>query len=114
MKHCQGAAANSDELEERTITAVELLRSGCEEKSALSEVRHYLIDYAASSDAWAVTAPGDWNLGMHFIIIDHALPGQNLMLTTFSIPHGEKISDEQLAQLVKTVVSGQGSCCSSI
>jgi hypothetical protein len=100
--------ATDETLENQAVAAIEQLKASGAGKGELPDVRGDLALYAATSDAWAATGPPDWELGMHFVVIDYALPGDNLMLTTFSVPHSAQLSEEQVAHLVGTVVSGHG------
>lgn len=77
----------------------------------LATIRRALIDYVAQSDTWSAATTKERDIGMHFIVIDHSLPGGHLLLSTFSIPSKEQLSADQVAQLVNTVINGGGRCC---
>lgn len=101
---------SAQSIEDRAQTAIQELSGQVNEQQA-AQARQNLVDYVIQSDSWRAATAKDWEIGMHFIVVDHCLPGGHVLLSTFSIPSSELLSSDQVAQLVNTLISGGGRCC---
>jgi len=92
--------------------AIKHLDAKGDEARSLDELRASLLAIAACSDAWQAIQPNHWQEGIQIVVVDYLLPDGSLMFIPFSFPYHQILDDNQLAQLVERVVSGQGGCCS--
>ena len=70
-----------------------------------------LLDYLPKHDAITTADAKDWQQCLQVLVVDYALPGDNLMLTVFVLQQRQPLNGPLLERVVQQLVSSGGSCC---
>jgi len=99
-----------DLLEQNLIDSLLLLKKQNDERTKKITAK-LLCQFLSYQDTTVILEQQDWSQGVQLCVVDYELPGNNLMLTAFSIPDNQPMNQQQLAIAVQNFVSSGGSCC---